>query len=60
MAVEAAHILPDTHPRGEAVVPSGLALCKLHHAAFDANILGIRPDYTVDLRLDVMVSPAGC
>jgi putative restriction endonuclease len=52
--LEAAHILPDTHPRGEAVVPNGLALCKLHHAAFDANILGIRPDYTVDLRLDVL------
>jgi len=37
-----------------------LALCPLHHAAFNANILGIRPDYTVDLRLDVLVSPAGC
>ena len=42
----------------EAVVPNGLAICKLHHAAFDANILGIRPDYTVDLRLDVLVSLA--
>ncbi len=52
--LEAAHILPDTHPRGEAVVPNGLALCKLHHAAFDSNILGIRPDYTVDIRLDVL------
>ena len=52
--LEAAHILPDTHPRGAAIVPNGLALCKLHHAAFDANIRGIRPDYTVDLRLDVL------
>ena len=51
-------ILPDTHPRGKPVVPNGLAICKLHHAAFDANILGIRPDYTVDLRLDVLVSLA--
>ena len=57
--LEAAHILPDTHPRGEAVVPNGLALCKLHHAAFDANILGIRPDYTVDLRLDVLEETDG-
>ena len=52
--LEAAHILPDTHPQGEAVVPNGLALCTLHYAAFDANILGIRPDYTVELRLDVL------
>jgi len=52
--LEAAHILPDTHPRGAAIVPNGLALCELHHAAFDANILGIRPDYTVELRLDVL------
>ena len=52
--LDAAHILPDTHPRGAAIVPNGLALCKLHHAAFDTNILGIRPDYTVDLRLDVL------
>jgi len=52
--LEAAHILPDGHPRGEPVVPNGLALCKLHHAAFDANIIGIRPDYRVELRLDIL------
>src|SRR5881628_2358670 len=26
--LDAAHILPDGHPRGEPVVPNGLALCK--------------------------------
>ncbi|MGI8867651.1 MAG: HNH endonuclease [Mycobacteriales bacterium] len=36
--LDAAHILPDTHPRGEPVVPNGLALCKIHHAAYDRNI----------------------
>jgi putative restriction endonuclease len=30
------------------------SLCKLHHAAFDRYILGIRPDLVVDLRLDVL------
>lgn len=35
--LDAAHILPDGHPRGEPIVPNGLALCKLHHAAFDAT-----------------------
>jgi putative restriction endonuclease len=52
--LDAAHILPDGHPRGEPVVPNGLALCKLHHAAFDSHILGIRPDCTVDLRTDIL------
>ncbi len=47
--LDAAHIIPDSQPRGEAVVVNGLALCKLHHAAFDKNILGIRPDYTVEI-----------
>jgi putative restriction endonuclease len=52
--LEAAHILPDGHPRGEPVVPNGLALCALHHAAFDRHVLGIKPDLTVDLRLDIL------
>jgi putative restriction endonuclease len=42
--LDAAHILPDGHQKGEPVVRNGLALCKLHHAAFDRHILGIRPD----------------
>jgi putative restriction endonuclease len=45
----AAHILPDGHPRGEPVVPNGLALCALHHTAFDRHVLGIRPDLTIEL-----------
>jgi putative restriction endonuclease len=57
--LEAAHILPDGHPKGEPVVANGLALCKLHHAAFDANILGITPEYRVDLRLDILEETDG-
>jgi putative restriction endonuclease len=57
--LEAAHILPDGHPLGEPVVPNGLALCKLHHAAFDADILGIRPDYEIEVRLDVLEEKDG-
>ncbi len=52
--LEAAHILPDGHPKGEPVVPNGLALCKLHHAAFDRHILGVRPDLAVEVRLDIL------
>lgn len=52
--LEAAHILPDSHPKGEPIVPNGLALCALHHAAFDRNILGIRPDFIVEVRVDIL------
>jgi putative restriction endonuclease len=47
--LDAAHIIPDNDPRGLPVVPNGLALCKIHHAAYDQNILGIRPDYVVEI-----------
>jgi putative restriction endonuclease len=52
--LDAAHILPDKHPLGEPVVPNGLALCKLHHAAFDADILGVRPNLKIEVRHDVL------
>jgi putative restriction endonuclease len=52
--LEAAHIVGDANPEGEPRVSNGLALCKLHHAAFDAHILGVRPDYIVEVRLDVL------
>ncbi len=57
--LDAAHILPDGHPRGEPVLPNGLALCRLHHGAFDSHILGIRPDLVVDIRKDVLAEPDG-
>ena len=47
--LDAAHIVPDTQPGGDPIVSNGLALCKIHHAAFDANVLGIRPDYVVEI-----------
>ena len=57
--LDAAHILPDSHPRGEPVVPNGLAMCKLHHAAFDTNILGIRPDLIIEVRGEVLLERDG-
>ena len=52
--LDAAHIIADGMPGGDPVVPNGLAMCKIHHAAFDRNILGIRPDLTVHVRRDVL------
>lgn len=57
--LDAAHILPDGHPKGEPIVPNGLALCALHHAAFDRNILGIRPDFVVEVRMDILSEKDG-
>lgn len=51
--LDAAHILPDRDERSQPEVPNGLSLCKIHHAAYDANILGIDPDYVVSIRDDV-------
>jgi len=47
--LDAAHIVPDGEG-GEPVVPNGLSLCKIHHAAFDQGVMGVRPD---DLRIQV-------
>lgn len=52
--LDAAHIVPDTAPKGDPVVPNGLALCKIHHAAYDSNILGVRPDLMVEIRQDLL------
>lgn len=52
--LDAAHITPDSHEKGLPIVSNGLALCKIHHAAFDRNILGIRPDLVVEIRQDIL------
>lgn len=52
--LDAAHIIPDAKPGGEPVVSNGLALCNLHHAAFDRFFIGVRPDYVIEIRPDVL------
>jgi len=52
--LDAAHIIGDNHPDGQPVVPNGISLCKIHHAAFDHKILGIRPDLSIHVREDVL------
>jgi putative restriction endonuclease len=47
--LHAAHIRPDSDEQGEPTVQNGLALCLLHHGAFDADLLGIRPDGHIEL-----------
>lgn len=45
--VDAAHILPITHPQSSDDVTNGLALCRLHHGAYDNALLGVRSDYSI-------------
>jgi putative restriction endonuclease len=57
--LDAAHIVPDSEAEGEPVVSNGIALCKLHHAAFDKYFLSVRPDYVIEIRRDVLVETDG-
>ncbi|MCI0143186.1 HNH endonuclease [Arthrobacter bambusae] len=52
--LDAAHIIPDSDEDGVASVVNGMALCKIHHAAFDFGILGIRPDLVVQIQSGLM------
>jgi putative restriction endonuclease len=57
--LDAAHIIGDLEESGDPVVPNGLAMCKIHHAAFDANIMGVRPDAVIEIRPDVLEEADG-
>ena len=57
--LDAAHIVEDGKPGGDPVVPNGLALCKIHHAAYDRAILGISPDLKVRLNAEVLAEVDG-
>ena len=52
--LDAAHIEPDGDVLGEARVPNGLSLCKLHHAAFDNFLLGVTPELEVRIHRDLL------
>jgi putative restriction endonuclease len=46
LLLDAAHIIVDKDEKlGQPVVPNGLPLSKIHHAAFDSHLIGIDADY---------------
>jgi putative restriction endonuclease len=57
--LDAAHIVPDSDDRGIAAVRNGLALCKIHHAAYDSGILGVTPDVHIEIREDILEEDDG-
>jgi putative restriction endonuclease len=57
--LDAAHIVPDSEVHGVPTTPNGLALCKIHHAAYDHNMLGVTPDYRVAINAEVLAEVDG-
>lgn len=57
--LDASHIIPDGHPHGVPEIRNGLALCKIHHTAFDRNFIGIRPDTIIEVRADILEEKDG-
>jgi putative restriction endonuclease len=46
--LDAAHIMADGDEiMGQPIVSNGIPLSKVHHAAFDANLIGIDPDFRI-------------
>lgn len=53
--LDAAHIIPDADTDlGQPDVRNGICVSKIHHAAYDANLIGIDADFRVHVR-----GPAG-
>jgi putative restriction endonuclease len=57
--LDAAHIIADKEDSGDPIVQNGLALCKIHHAAFDNHFIGINPDYIIRIRTDLLTETDG-
>lgn len=56
--LDAAHIKEDSDG-GEPVVPNGIAMCAIHHRAFDALVVGVAPNYLIEIRHDVLAEQDG-
>jgi putative restriction endonuclease len=60
MLLDAAHIVSDREEQlGQPVVPNGLPLSKIHHAAFDSHLIGIDADYRVHVSKRLLVQRDG-
>jgi putative restriction endonuclease len=57
--VQAAHITEDADERGAAITSNGLALCAIHHLAYDRHVLGIDPGGVVHIAARVLEEQDG-
>src|SRR5690625_553326 len=57
--LDAAHIIPDSHTHGIPTVNNGVSLCKIHHAAYDQDMLGLDADYRVHVNKKLLTDKDG-
>ncbi len=57
--LDAAHIVADHEETGLAIVTNGISLCKIHHAAYDRDLLGISGDYVVHINERLLAETDG-
>jgi putative restriction endonuclease len=57
--LDAAHITPDNDESTSTSVTNGLSLCKIHHTAYDINMIGIDANYIVHIREDILLETNG-
>jgi putative restriction endonuclease len=60
LLLDAAHIILDKDEQlGQPIVQNGLPLSKIHHAAFDAHLIGVDPDFRVHVSERLLVQHDG-
>ncbi len=60
LLLDAAHIIQDGHDElGKPVVPNGIPMWKIHHAAVVAHLIGISPDYRLHIAHRLLVQTHG-
>src|SRR5437764_3870529 len=57
--LDAAHIAGDLEANGQPIVPNGLSLCSIHHRAYDQQLVGVSPDYTVHVSKQLLEEEDG-
>ncbi len=60
LLLDAAHIVADKDEHfSQPIVPNGIPLSKIHHAAFDAHLIGIDPDYGLHVSERLLIQHDG-
>jgi putative restriction endonuclease len=58
--LDAAHIIEDKNEKlGHPVVQNGIPLSKIHHAAFDAHLIGIDPNFRIHVARRLLLQKDG-
>lgn len=47
--IDAAHIIPDAEVGASQLINNGIALSNIHHRAYDRGLIGIDPDYRIQV-----------